>query len=35
MAAILAPTFAKAQVFTLSKEEMIALTAQNPFERFA
>jgi len=34
IAAALAPSFAVAQVFTLSKEEMIALTAQNPFERF-
>ena len=34
VAAILAPSLAKAQLFTLSKEEMIALTAQNPFDRF-
>jgi len=33
MAAIL-PTLAHAQLFTLSKDEMIALTAQNPFDRF-
>src|SRR4051812_25127468 len=34
VAAMLAPSFAGAQVFTLSKDEMIALTAQNPFDRF-
>jgi 4-hydroxy-4-methyl-2-oxoglutarate aldolase len=28
------PTVANAQLFTLSKDEMIALTAQNPFDRF-
>ena len=33
-AAVLAPPTAHAQTLKLSKEEMIALTAQNPFERF-
>jgi 4-hydroxy-4-methyl-2-oxoglutarate aldolase len=32
--AMLAPSFSQAQIFTLNKDEMIALTAQNPFERF-
>lgn len=33
-AAILAPSLAHGQIYTLSKEEMIAYTAQNPFDRF-
>jgi regulator of RNase E activity RraA len=33
-AAILAPTMAKAQLYTLTKEQLIEYTAQNPFERF-
>jgi regulator of RNase E activity RraA len=35
VAALLAPALAHAQVFTLSKEQLIEYTAQNPFERFA
>jgi 4-hydroxy-4-methyl-2-oxoglutarate aldolase len=35
VAALLAPALAEAQVFTLSKEQLIEYTAQNPFERFA
>ena len=34
VAALLAPALAHAQVFTLSKEQLIDYTAQNPFERF-
>jgi len=34
LAAMAVPSLTQAQVFTLSKEELIALTAQNPFERF-
>ena len=34
MAAAIVPLPARAQLFSLSKDEMIALTAQNPFERF-
>ena len=34
VAAMLAPTLAHAQVFTMSKEQLIECTAQNPFERF-
>ena len=34
LAALLAPTLAQAQVFTLSKEQLIEYTAGNPFERF-
>jgi 4-hydroxy-4-methyl-2-oxoglutarate aldolase len=34
IAAITLPTLAQAQLFTLSKDEMVALTAQNPFDRF-
>jgi 4-hydroxy-4-methyl-2-oxoglutarate aldolase len=34
LAALLAPTLAQAQLFTLSKEQLIEYTAQNPFERF-
>jgi 4-hydroxy-4-methyl-2-oxoglutarate aldolase len=34
VAAMLAPTLVHAQVFTLSKEQLIEYTAQNPFERF-
>ncbi|MDR3698786.1 MAG: dimethylmenaquinone methyltransferase [Candidatus Sulfopaludibacter sp.] len=33
-AALLAPALSQAQLFTLSKDEMIKLTAQNPFDRF-
>jgi regulator of RNase E activity RraA len=32
--ALVFPAFADAQVFTLSREELIELSAQNPFERF-
>jgi regulator of RNase E activity RraA len=32
--AALGPALAHAQLFSLTKDEMIALTAQNPFERF-
>jgi len=35
IAAAVVPTLAHAQLFSLSKDEMIALTAANPFERFA
>lgn len=34
-ALLLAPALSHAQIFTLSKEQMIDLTAQNPYERFA
>ncbi len=33
-AAVMTPAAAQAQIFTVSKEQMIELTAQNPFERF-
>jgi 4-hydroxy-4-methyl-2-oxoglutarate aldolase len=33
-AALLAPTVAQAQVFTMTREQLIEYTAQNPFERF-
>src|SRR5436190_23618737 len=33
--ATLIPTFLQAQLFTLTKDQMIELTAQNPFDRFA
>ena len=33
-AALMTPARAQAQIFTLSKEQMVELTAQNPFERF-
>ncbi|MBZ5618553.1 MAG: dimethylmenaquinone methyltransferase [Acidobacteriia bacterium] len=33
--AILAPALSHAQLFTLTKEQLIELTSQNPFERFA
>jgi regulator of RNase E activity RraA len=33
-ALLLAPVAAKAQVFTLTKDQLIQLTTQNPFERF-
>jgi regulator of RNase E activity RraA len=33
-AALLAPALSQAQLFTLTKDEMIKLTAQNPFDRF-
>ena len=33
-AALFAPTLAQSQVFTLSKEQLIEYTAQNPFDRF-
>ncbi len=32
--ALVAPALAQAQLYTLTKEQMIELTAQNPFERF-
>lgn len=35
VAAILAPALARAQLFTLTKEQLIEYTASNPFERFA
>ncbi len=35
VAAVLSPVFSHAQLFTLSKEQMIEYTAQNPFDRFA
>ena len=34
LGALMAPGPAQAQIFTLSKEQMIELTAQSPFERF-
>jgi regulator of RNase E activity RraA len=34
LAAVVSPSLAQAQIFTLPKEQMIELTAQNPFERF-
>ena len=34
VAALLAPSLMRAQVFTLSKDELIQLTSQNPFDRF-
>src|SRR6188474_2605231 len=34
-AAIALPVISDAQIFTLSKEQMIEYTAQNPFDRFA
>jgi regulator of RNase E activity RraA len=35
IAALLTPVLIHAQLFTLTKEQMIEYTAQNPFERFA
>ncbi len=35
VAAVLMPVLSHAQLFTLTKDQMIELTAQNPFERFA
>ncbi len=35
VAAVLTPVFSHAQLFTFTKEQMVELTAQNPFERFA
>jgi regulator of RNase E activity RraA len=35
VAAVLTPVFSHAQLFTLTKEQMVEVTAQNPFERFA
>src|SRR3954451_18561893 len=32
---LLAPALAHAQLFQLTKEQLIELTSQNPFERFA
>src|SRR6476619_2115385 len=32
--AVLMPVLSHAQLFTLTKDQMIELTAQNPFERF-
>jgi regulator of RNase E activity RraA len=34
-AAVLTPVFSDAQLFTLTKDQMVAYTSQNPFERFA
>jgi regulator of RNase E activity RraA len=34
-AAVLLPGFSDAQLFTLTKDQMVAYTSQNPFERFA
>ena len=34
IAAAVAPTLAHAQLFSLTKDEMVALTAANPFDRF-
>jgi regulator of RNase E activity RraA len=34
-ASVLSPVLSNAQLFTLSKEQMIEYTAQNPFDRFA
>ncbi len=34
-AAVLTPVLSHAQLFTFTKDQMIELTAQNPFERFA
>ncbi len=34
LAALLTPVLAQGQVFTLSKEQLLEYTAQNPFERF-
>ena len=34
VAALLFPSLAQAQVFTLTKEQLVELSAQNPFERF-
>src|SRR3982750_523976 len=33
-AALLTPVWSHAQLFTLTKDQMVELTAQNPFERF-
>lgn len=33
--AVLTPVLAQAQLFTLTKEQLVEYTAQNPFERFA
>ena len=35
VAGVLTPVFSDAQLFTLTKEQLIEYTAQNPFERFA
>jgi 4-hydroxy-4-methyl-2-oxoglutarate aldolase len=34
VAAVLTPVLSHAQLFTLTKDQMVELTAQNPFERF-
>ena len=34
LVALLTPVLSHAQLFTLTKDQMIELTAQNPFERF-
>src|SRR3954452_12793938 len=34
VAALLMPALSDAQLFTLTKDQMIELTAQNPFERY-
>jgi 4-hydroxy-4-methyl-2-oxoglutarate aldolase len=35
VAAVLMPVFSHAQLFTLTREQMVEYTAQNPFDRFA
>ena len=35
LGALMAPVPARAQLFTVPRDQMIELTAQNPFERFA
>src|SRR5262252_8297889 len=35
VAAALLPALGRAQIFTLTRDQMIEYTAQNPFERFA
>jgi 4-hydroxy-4-methyl-2-oxoglutarate aldolase len=35
VAALLTPVLSHAQLFTLTRDQMVELTAQNPFERFA
>ena len=35
VAGVLTPVFSDAQLFTLTKEQLVEYTAQNPFERFA
>ena len=33
-AAVLTPVWSQAQLFTLTKDQMVEFTAQNPFDRF-